>query len=65
MESIIKWQKGEPKEGGLYLVSLKNCRVDFDAYEGIRKDWPCWIENEEEDIVAWCKLSDIEPYKAE
>lgn len=61
MESIIKWHKGEPKEKGDYLVALKNGCVKFDSF-GIlgRKKW--FVFNSDF-ILAWCKLSDIEPYK--
>ena len=64
MGSTIKWQTGEPKENGDYLVSLKNGTVEsshacqkigggFDFVPGSRN------------VVAWCKLSDIKPYKEE
>jgi hypothetical protein len=61
MESVIKWQTGEPKEEGDYLVSLKNGCVRSDGF-GIfgRKKWFCFNSDF---ILAWCKMSDIEPYK--
>ena len=61
MESKIKWQTGEPKEEGDYLVSLKNGRVASDGF-GLfgRKKWFCFNSDF---ILAWCRLSDIEPYK--
>lgn len=62
MESTIKWQKGKPKERGSYIVSLKNGKVDFDNYDGIVEDYLLWFGHKQEEVVAWCKLSDIEPY---
>jgi hypothetical protein len=32
MESVIKWQTGEPKEEGDYLVSLRNGCVRSDGF---------------------------------
>lgn len=64
MESIIKWQTGEPKESGSYAVSVKdfNCVfVTTDHWNGLKAKWQYWGEN----VTAWCKLSDIKPYKEE
>lgn len=62
MESIIKWQTGEPKENGRYLVSTIDGNVTTEAF----------VNNDAHDkhffneyVKAWCKLSDIEPYKEE
>ena len=60
--SIIHWQTGEPKESGTYLVTNIEGSVGFSYYEAdhyIDKKYfrTC--------ITAWCKLSDIEPYKEE
>lgn len=66
MESVIKWQTGEPTEEREYLVSLEDgsvCRDEWrKLYFGDEKQ--CWVYNEGE-VTAWCKLSDIEPYKEE
>lgn len=62
MESTIKWQKGEPKEEGVYLVTtifgeVKTCTnikakaIDFGVFSQY--------------VIAWCKLRDIKPYKEE
>lgn len=54
MESVIKWQTGVSKEKGVYLVTTTDNRVTM-----------CFSYNEWylEDVIAWCPLSDIEPYK--
>lgn len=59
MESTIKWQTGKPKEEGLYIVTTLGGNVCIDEYYN-----KCgWVRIKEVCIVAWCKLSDIEPYK--
>lgn len=64
MESTIKWQTGEPKENGEYLVSLEDGSVCRDEWRELycEDDIKCWVYNEGE-VTAWCKLSDIKPYK--
>lgn len=63
MESKIKWQTGEPYESGSYLVTMKDGAVSirdwYNSYIGC-KYWVCRTDVE---VTAWCKLSDIEPYK--
>lgn len=64
MESVIKWQTGEPKESGLYLVTTYYGKVKVDEfchYSVSGKEYGTFIKYA--DPVAWCKLSDIEPYK--
>jgi hypothetical protein len=62
MESLIKWQKGEPKESGAYLATIKGRYSIFVqyAYFGVLTNWEYF---KPEEILAWCKLSDIKPYK--
>lgn len=62
MESVIKWQTGEPKEEGRYIVTTIDGHIATAVY----------LLNDVHDkhffdtyITAWCKLSDIEPYKEE
>lgn len=60
--SRIKWQTGEPKESGSYLISIKGKYSHYVtcAMYNCLTEWSHW---EKEEIDAWCKLSDIEPYK--
>ena len=68
MESVIKWQTGEPKENDVYFVSLvlgKSVVTSFLCYYG-----GVWLnfsrtEFPSEYVIAWCNLNDIEPYKEE
>lgn len=62
-QSIIHWQKGEPKEHGNYIVSFKDGSVGsaYFAQWAIQPNF--WEEHLKKDVIAWCKLSDIEPYK--
>lgn len=66
-ESVIKWQTGEPKHDGEYIVTsfdplrkINICRI----LEKVGYKWMCGnLEVMHYNIKAWCKLSDIEPYK--
>lgn len=62
MESIIKWKTGLPTEIGRYIITQKDGKVrtihfhpkeilDLDYFERL--------------VIAWCLISDIEPYKEE
>ena len=68
MQSVIKWQTGDPKENDLYFVSLvlgKSVVISIlDYYRGV---WLNFSRTEfpSEYVIAWCKLSDIKPYKEE
>lgn len=61
MESVIKWQTGEPSSTGSYLVSIGNQFVTTDHYYCLEGRWSHW----DGEVTAWCKLSDIEPQKEE
>lgn len=63
MDSTIKWQTGEPKEIGHYLVTLKGGYIDVAFYTGECVEYFAGFISE--NIVAWCNLSEIEPYKEE
>ena len=54
-----------PEQTGLYLVTLSTGEVIAMVYNNRFASSPYWFgeENEEGTVVAWCKLSDIEPYK--
>ena len=60
-ESVIKWKTGKPEETGKYLVQMKDHEmiVDFNFWNNLSNSWMFYDAS----VVAWCKLSDIEPYK--
>jgi hypothetical protein len=63
MESTIKWQIGTPTIGGVYLVCLKDGSVTTDKFlvvDGLGSEWRRFNKSY---VVAWCKLTDIKPYK--
>lgn len=61
MESVIKWQTGIPTEKGRYILSIKGSRkIDTDNWSIYTKNW---YHYNNDYVLAWCKLSDIEPYK--
>ena len=57
MESVIKWRTGVPKKVEKYMITLNDGRVTISFWNGI--SWSDWAK----DIIAWCPLSEIEPYK--
>ena len=56
--SVIKWQTGEINNNGCYLVTNREGRVYIIWY---RKG--SILSDSFENIIAWCPLSEIEPYK--
>ena len=71
-ESIIKWHTGKPTETGWYVVTVKNeygeLYTDTDFYVinvGFKNYWFAFDDSSKEEIIAWCPLSEIEPYKEE
>ena len=62
MESTIKWQTGEPKESGSYIITTDEGTV---AIASFFNDYTPDIEFFKICVTAWCKLSDIEPYNSE
>jgi hypothetical protein len=69
MESVIKWQTGEPKEEGYYLVTTNFGHVTLDHWMkkynegGSYYDWS--LNNGYKEVRAWCNLNDIAPCKEE
>mgnify|MGYP003462296855 CR=1 FL=1 len=68
MGSVIKWHTGTPDEEGEYLVTLRNGDVVFDEYFSYtdsdgNEDFLWRSCDDDDDIIAWCPLSKIEPYK--
>ena len=60
--SVIKWQTGEPKELGIYLVTTSSNIIRTANWVNGH-----WLINNLPfstlKVKAWCNLSDIEPYK--
>ena len=67
MESVIKWQTGVPVEEGMYIISTDGQVKVSECIMVYIEEQDCesivWREFDDENITAWCKLSDIEPYK--
>lgn len=63
MESVIKWQTGEPKKVGYYIVTYQSpigATVETALYE--EYGWDIY-ESDYCKVIAWCPLSEIEPYE--
>ena len=67
MESKIKWQTGEPKHDGVYIVTSFDSSQKINICRVLEKVGYKWMNGSLEvrcyNIKAWCKLSDIKPYK--
>ena len=59
--SEIRWQTGEPRYVGMYITTLRNGDISYDCWSVDRYGTKRWVKQER--VLAWCKLSDIEPYK--
>ena len=65
MESIVKWEKGEPNENGMYLVTTSNGMVAYERYRKYEENEPAqrtYLSYHTE-IIAHCRMRDIKPYK--
>ena len=61
MESVIKWHTGVPKvKRIIYLVSLNTGKVTITTWID---DELGWYRYGQEEVIAWCPLSNIGPYK--
>ena len=68
MESIIKWCTGVPKYNDKYIVTyryLGSRGYRIGVAEWCGKHWYVGISviAPQVDIIAWCSLNEIEPYK--
>lgn len=62
MKSVIKWQTGEPKEFGGYIITTNDGYVRHIYFHPKEAVDVVFFEMY---VAAWCKLSDIKPYKEE
>ena len=68
MKNIIKWQKGVPKYNDKYIITYKYLG-DSEYRNGVAewcgKRWYVGtsVIAPQVDIIAWCPISEIEPYK--
>ena len=57
---MLNWQAGTPTETDKYLITHKGGEVRVDWWYNYLQEWDAHYN---EDVIAWCKLTDIEPYK--
>lgn len=68
MESVIKWQTGEPEDWCTCIVTKKTGEVGLGVWihSPKSKGWRTSnLLNKINDVLGWCPLSYIEPYKEE
>ena len=60
MKQSINWQTGVPTKEGTYLLTMKDGNTAV-------KSFFLKVDREffEDSVVAWCHITDIEPYKEE
>lgn len=59
MESVIKWKTGKPNSQYMFcVITDAHGYVDIDVWDG-----EYWLSYHMEEIIAWCSLSEIKPYK--
>ena len=64
MENTINWQTGKPKHPGKYLVTTKHHWVETDIWRNYADCYKNnWYKHNDEDVIAWCFIEDIEPFK--
>lgn len=62
--SIIQWQTGTPKETGKYLITTKHHEVEVDIWLRKADEYGThWQIHYDEDVIAWCKIESIKPFK--
>lgn len=62
---IIQWQTGTPKESfRKYLITTKDHEVEVDMWLDVPDEYgDHWERHYDEDVIAWCMLDDIIPFK--
>lgn len=63
-KSTIKWQTGTPKDDGQYLITTKHHEVEADIWTSKVDGYgDHWVFNYDVDVIAWCEIKSIEPFK--
>ena len=68
MESVIKWRTGEPKYNDKYIVTYRYLGSHENRVGVVERCGKHWyvgtsVMPPQADIISWCPLSEIEPYK--
>lgn len=62
--STIQWQTGMPKEMANYLITTKHHEVEVDMWFAVPNEYgDHWEHHYDEDVIAWCLIENIEPFK--
>lgn len=60
MKVEIEWNTGMPNEAGEYIITTWDGLVDYDVAYRHPDGYLYW--GFFDSVLAWCKISDIEPY---
>ena len=67
MKSKIKWQTGDPKHDGEYIITYFDFFQKINICRVLEKVGYKWMNGNLEvknyNIKAWCPISEIEPYR--
>jgi hypothetical protein len=67
IESKIKWYTADPKHDGIYIVTSFDSLQKINICHILERVGYKWMDGSLEvrdyNIKAWCKISEIEPYK--
>jgi hypothetical protein len=67
MESKIKWQTGDPKYDGIYIVTSFDSQQKINICRVLERVGYKWMDESLEvrdyNIKAWCPVSEIKPYR--
>lgn len=62
--TTIQWQTGTPKYAGQYLITTKHHNVEVDRWSSKPNEYgDHWERHYDVDVIAWCMLEDITPFK--
>ena len=67
MESKIKWRTGVPVGRGKFIITYKHFECFTKHVTTAIREGNTWYDTNFDrlrvDVIAWCPISDIEPYK--
>ena len=68
--SMVKWNTGIPKSDGFYLVTYQSSYNFTPVVTALFRNGHLWLNRDnitilDNNVIAWCKLNEIKPYRIE
>lgn len=61
----VNWQTGDPRRGGLYIVTVQNDngdkQIEVDSWNRDKKNWDTYRTSVKK-VIAWFDFDEIIPY---